>query len=968
MAFSNEYTLKVDIKRSTSNVVPTFKQGDNAILKFLIFDNGKAYDLTSFTNAEITFRTPSGDVVIGNPVLEDGLIVYELTSVEMEKVGIVTVILTLNSGDTNVSIQPFNIFIYDSMKTENLSYIGILQELIAETQQVELNALSVISDMNTTMDALELDASTYKATLVQDVTDYKTEVDNFNAQRIHKKDWNSTVQYVINNEVLYNGSTFRALRNNLGVVPIEGLDWTLISRKGSDGSGTVDVHKETFVATEGQKVFNTQNRFDQFQNRATVTVNGVQQRTPENYDELSSTQIAFNEGLPAGYVVEITYFGEAIPLSDDVRTVVTNHTNEINKFNNQGIYEETFVATDNQTVFTLTTTTYEPLQHKIEVFVEGIKQDSGDNFTESSSSTITLTEGVPAGTEVVVKYYGRRIPVTTDVEATLNNHASEITNHTTEISTLTKQLADIVILMSSFSRLAPEITDTQRIQRAVDYCIANGIGNLHFNKQAENYIFSSRVSIKNANNLLITQDKGVKLQFANDLTTTHYSYMLLFEVEKSKNVKFDGIFFYGNKEGQTSPHATPGSFYSGIEVSGSEIISITNCQFDNFFGQAIKPVYEDLHTNPVADDYALMSQRKGVWGITISGNRFNDVQGASQFICADHKDIKITNNILDGFNEHGFTFYPYAKEILISGNTIRNGGRVSGLLSNPIRIYENDNVVISDNIIDGYNQAGIIVDTNNLTRICKNVTIHHNIVKNFVGGGDVYVSGINAVADNLTIDNNILENTGYYGMQVSGKGIAINNNVFKSNSYMNLIIGRRDAPAYDDITITGNSISNATQNNVGVYFSKSIPNLKIANNTIQNTKRKIQSATSQFILGEHTFNGNHTFANITGNNITFKSSPIVMPKKGRVMGISYNVIGDFTVGDIYLEMYVNGTKKGVSKAVKAGAGFVNYPYGQVDDSVDALFFNEGDVIEFSVRPFNTDKTYTIDYNYLYGFI
>jgi len=333
MAFSNEYTLKVDIKRRMSNVVPTFKQGDTAILKFLIFDNGKAYDLTSFTSAEITFRTPSGDVVIGNPVLEDGLIVYELTSVEMEKVGIVTVILTLNSGDTNVSIQPFNIFIYDSMKTENLSYIGILQELIAETQQVELNALSVISDMNDTKDALE-----------QDIEDYKTEIDDFNSKRTHLGNWNMTTQYVTNNEVEFNGSTWRALRDNLGVTPAEGLDWNLIARKGDDGTGTVNRVREVFIATEGQTDFTLQQSYDQFQNRIDVTIMGVPQFSPDNFIELTSNSIRLSEGVSAGTEVIVVYYTQSIPMASDIQTTVDNHTITLNNHESRVTNTETNVT------------------------------------------------------------------------------------------------------------------------------------------------------------------------------------------------------------------------------------------------------------------------------------------------------------------------------------------------------------------------------------------------------------------------------------------------------------------------------------------------------------------------------------------------------------------------------------------------------------------------------------------------
>lgn len=148
--------------------------------------------------------------------------------------------------------------------------------------------------------------------------------------------YNATTQYKKNNMVAFNGSSFIAKQDTLGNPPptevgvIENDWWALLSRKGADGDGTVSVYKETFIASEGQKVFKLKYNFDQFQNRATVTVGGVLQYTPDNYEEISSNSISFYDGLPAGYIVEVTYFGAAVPLTDDIVTVVNNHSTEIN--------------------------------------------------------------------------------------------------------------------------------------------------------------------------------------------------------------------------------------------------------------------------------------------------------------------------------------------------------------------------------------------------------------------------------------------------------------------------------------------------------------------------------------------------------------------------------------------------------------------------------------------------------------
>lgn len=51
--------------------------------------------------------------------------------------------------------------------------------------------------------------------------------------------WNSTVNYVKNNVVTDDGSTWQALHPNINIKPLEGADWTCIARKGLDGQGAV---------------------------------------------------------------------------------------------------------------------------------------------------------------------------------------------------------------------------------------------------------------------------------------------------------------------------------------------------------------------------------------------------------------------------------------------------------------------------------------------------------------------------------------------------------------------------------------------------------------------------------------------------------------------------------------------------------------------------------------------------------
>jgi len=225
-----------------------------------------------------------------------------------------------------------------------------------------------------------------------------------------REPYSTTTQYKKNNIVSFNGSSYMAKKDNINnpppLLPVtENEYWGMLGRKGQDADATVGIYKDTFVATEGQKVFTLSNNYDQYQNRTHVLVDWVVQSTPDNYTESSQNTITLAQGVPAGTIVEVKYFGNVVPLTDDVRTVVTNHTTEINNLQSNkigNITYQTFTSTANQSVFNLTTP-YVVGKNRLKVYVEGILQLPPNNFTETSSTRFTLSESLPAGLEVVAE-------------------------------------------------------------------------------------------------------------------------------------------------------------------------------------------------------------------------------------------------------------------------------------------------------------------------------------------------------------------------------------------------------------------------------------------------------------------------------------------------------------------------------------------------------------------------------------
>lgn len=87
---------------------------------------------------------------------------------------------------------------------------------------------------------------------------------------------------------------------------------------------------------------------------------------------------------------------------------------------------QTWIATDNQTVFTLTNGSYIPNKNLIEVVVGSVPQISGENFTETSSTSFTLNEGIPSGVEVYAKWFETIVPISIGNNPQLSNSTIDL--------------------------------------------------------------------------------------------------------------------------------------------------------------------------------------------------------------------------------------------------------------------------------------------------------------------------------------------------------------------------------------------------------------------------------------------------------------------------------------------------------------------------------------------------------------
>ena len=478
--------------------------------------------------------------------------------------------------------------------------------------------------------------------------------------------------------------------------------------------------------------------------------------------------------------------------------------------------EEVQTATQGQTVFTLSTITYVPGINSLVVFVNGSKQVTGTNYTETAGNTVTFVTGLNAGD--VVDFYA-------SLPATAQNMSNAVTvaynpPFINSVSTNVQAKLSQYKSVKDFGAKGDGTTDdTTAIQNAINSLSSTGAA-LFF--PVGTYKLTNTITLKpgvsiigeqkgawGSGNLPSTNAPGVV--FTKNFTTGSVFYSP--NTQTIQSVTYENFYILGNKGG------AGGSNGSGIEIQlGSDIIFrrvwVNEAPSNGFvIGQGSASYHNYLY-----NCYAFFCGASG-YVVQSDWMRFIDCWADGNYV-----GIDFPNNAYCGSFAHiercHFEEFELAAIAFQGQPSLGENG--------------NNNVLHCEIFSRPY--------TN---------TPAHGIYFNTGSGPN---SGVdNIISGNFIIyqTNYGVPKTGHYGIYVFGGG-GVENNIIENNSIS----------GFDE----------------GIVIVSACNQNTIKNNNFYSMNVGISNAGFQTIISENTFNGNTidltdtgTYGNIIGN--TFAVAP-----------------------------------------------------------------------------------------------
>lgn len=515
---------------------------------------------------------------------------------------------------------------------------------------------------------------------------------------------------------------------------------------------------------------------------------------------------------------------------------------------------QSFTATDGQTLFTLSNS-YTVGNKEVFVTVDGVPQFSGSGFSESSSTSITLSEGAQTGAKVIVTIY----QTPSGVNSTLTDVQSS----------LAQKAQQYHVDVDSFKIQTPEVDDTARIQRALDSVSSNAVIEFPINKTLN---ISSDLTITNKTNYRIT---GARLQLSGSMTRAFVV------VGTLDNIEIDHCW-----------------------INGDGVVANQQKGIQNNSGQTV--THFRYHHNFISNVTIAISLNADLSGTYDSGsvdnnfiyNIVGDTSGYGYGIhTANGTNVVIAHNTIDSCQRHSIYQAKGGRGNKIIFNTILNHRKTNAaaLYRPAINCIRSSGVLIMGNTFkDCYDCCLIVGGDSPGGFACSDIDVINNKVINPQNNVAPFMIGEQILATSLIdgarfLGNKVMIDTWMGGSIFkfyNGKNIEIANNYMVINGITQSITGielndsyvtdnnQADNLNFHDNTFDfeGTTFGTSKGHHIGTKYAGGTMNIEVRNNTYRNSSNYtpvyFASANANTNLSYGTKKFTQNYANTSGATLT----------------------------------------------------------------------------------------------------
>jgi len=512
--------------------------------------------------------------------------------------------------------------------------------------------------------------------------------------------------------------------------------------------------------------------------------------------------------------------------------------------NFKAVNKQEFTATTNQSVFTITNGSYVVGSKTLEVVVKGITQPPSA-YTETSATSFTLSEPVPAGTRVVASWLEGKLPV-----AFGHKSSHELGGQDElDVTKLKNYKERVGVNVKDFGAKGDGVTDDWKaIQDALDYVKANGGGRVYVPNGK--YLIGTKITIPSFT-YFYGESQNAEMLASNALYA-------MFTMNDADNTTVTTLTINGrSKERDTAGTLTKAVY--GLSMSRAQNCLITNVKFVNlgykpqtYSEQALSMGGNML--DMAADDD--MSNGRDTKNNVIEGCLFIDDEGRSSF------GIRMWTS---------WEIEPAQRKYYVRANTLRNNyfkgfNWNSVELAGPGCVHNKLEGNVGEDhygysVFEADKGASYNVYTNNIVR---NLIVTGTMSKYAYrdARGATTAGGYNYYATGNVWDNNIAENVTQGGTTTSGgmllygsRNAVITNLSIKNiqRDPTNTTVDNVAAIVLDDAENATISTSNLTDSRLGIYIMAA-KNVEFYNNNISNCAFGVKTATTG--IENNSFKGN----------------------------------------------------------------------------------------------------------------